>query len=142
MLRIAQVTLDVQDIDLMAAFWSAALGYRVEQGDDGNAKLLPPPDALLGTQHVWLQQKCAGTSEGSYDTNNLTASVVPLGNYAGNALTVTFTPASSPLTAHTTIKFYDATCRIALTSASGSTGFVRCSANPAARLCSTSRAVP
>jgi len=55
MLRIAQLTLDVQDITVMTAFWSAALGYRVEMGDDGNAKLLPPDDAPPGTQHVWLQ---------------------------------------------------------------------------------------
>ena len=55
MLRIAQLTLDVQDIEVMAAFWSAALGYRVAMGDDGNAKLLPPDDAPPGTQHVWLQ---------------------------------------------------------------------------------------
>jgi hypothetical protein len=55
MLRIAQLTLDVQDIGVMTAFWSAALGYRVDAGDDGNAKLLPPQDAPPGTQHVWLQ---------------------------------------------------------------------------------------
>jgi catechol 2,3-dioxygenase-like lactoylglutathione lyase family enzyme len=63
MLRIAQLTLDVQDIDRMAAFWSAALGYRVEKGDDGNAKLLPPDDAPVGTQHVWLQAS-AGPKSG------------------------------------------------------------------------------
>jgi catechol 2,3-dioxygenase-like lactoylglutathione lyase family enzyme len=63
MLRIAQLTLDVQDIEKMAAFWSAALGYRVERGDDGNAKLLPPDDAPLGTQHMWLQAS-AGPKDG------------------------------------------------------------------------------
>ena len=55
MLRIAQLTLDVRDITVMTAFWSAALGYRLEAGDDGNAKLLPPDGAPPGTQHVWLQ---------------------------------------------------------------------------------------
>ncbi len=55
MLRIAQLTLDVQDVEVMAAFWSAALGYRVEAGDDGNAKLVPPDDARPGAQHMWLQ---------------------------------------------------------------------------------------
>ncbi len=33
--RIAQWTLDVQDVEGMARFWSAALGYRIEAGDDG-----------------------------------------------------------------------------------------------------------
>jgi|SRR6188768_1525472 hypothetical protein len=55
MLRIAQLTLDVQDVDKMATFWSAALGYQIKKGDDGNAKLLPPPGTLRGTQHMWLQ---------------------------------------------------------------------------------------
>ncbi|GAA3336184.1 VOC family protein [Amorphoplanes nipponensis] len=59
MLRIAQLTLDVRDIEVMTAFWSAALGYRVERDDDGNAMLLPPDDAPLGTQHVWLQASAA-----------------------------------------------------------------------------------
>jgi hypothetical protein len=40
--RIRQWTLDVHDVDLMARFWSATLGYRVDMGDDGNAKLYPP----------------------------------------------------------------------------------------------------
>src|SRR5690349_17543716 len=63
MLRIAQLTLDVQDIDVMKAFWSAALGYRVEAGDDGNATLLPPDDAPPGAQHMWLQAS-AGPKRG------------------------------------------------------------------------------
>lgn len=74
MLRIAQLTLDVQDITTMTAFWSAALGYRVEQGDDGNAKLIPPEDALLGTQHMWLQAS-AGPKTGKNRAHpDLTAS--------------------------------------------------------------------
>ena len=63
MLRIAQLTLDVQDIDVMTAFWSAALGYRVDKGDDGNAKLIPPDDAPPGAQHMWLQAS-AGPKSG------------------------------------------------------------------------------
>ena len=63
MLRIAQLTLDVQNIDVMTAFWSAALGYRVEAGDDGNATLLPPDDAPPGSQHMWLQAS-AGPKNG------------------------------------------------------------------------------
>ncbi|MEU4215616.1 VOC family protein [Actinoplanes sp. NPDC026623] len=49
--RFAQWTLDVKDVDRMAAFWSAALGYRVEQGDDGDAHLWPADGGLS----VWLQ---------------------------------------------------------------------------------------
>ncbi|MEV0725308.1 VOC family protein [Micromonospora purpureochromogenes] len=54
-LHVAQYTLDVTDLDLMAGFWSAALGYRVERGDDGNAKLHPTPDRPAGVPTVWLQ---------------------------------------------------------------------------------------
>jgi catechol 2,3-dioxygenase-like lactoylglutathione lyase family enzyme len=49
--RFAQWTLDVRDVDRMAAFWSAALGYRVERGTDGNVHLWPPDGGLS----VWLQ---------------------------------------------------------------------------------------
>ncbi|MEU5562422.1 VOC family protein [Micromonospora musae] len=51
--RVAQYTVDVEDVDLMAAFWSAALGYRVEQGGDGSAKLYPQTADAGPT--VWLQ---------------------------------------------------------------------------------------
>jgi Glyoxalase-like domain len=53
--RIAQWTLDVQDVGTMAAFWSAALGYRASAGSDGSAKLYPPDDAGAGALTVWLQ---------------------------------------------------------------------------------------
>ncbi|MEV4760687.1 VOC family protein [Micromonospora sp. NPDC049559] len=53
--RIAQWTLDVRDVERMAEFWSAVLGYRIDQGDDGSAKLYPPADAPAGTPTVWLQ---------------------------------------------------------------------------------------
>ncbi|GAB3797102.1 hypothetical protein GCM10027605_06320 [Micromonospora zhanjiangensis] len=43
--QITQWTLDVRDTDRMAEFWSRVLGYRVEKGDDGCAKLYPPDDA-------------------------------------------------------------------------------------------------
>ena len=39
--RFAQWTIDVRDVELMATFWSRALGYRVHVGDDGSAKLYP-----------------------------------------------------------------------------------------------------
>jgi hypothetical protein len=53
--RIGQWTLDVQNVDVMARFWSAALGYRIEAGDDGSAKLYPPRDAAPEALSVWLQ---------------------------------------------------------------------------------------
>ncbi|MEU8217471.1 VOC family protein [Micromonospora taraxaci] len=53
--RVAQCTIDVEDRDLMVAFWSAALGYQVEQGDDGSAKLWPAGQPSEGAPTIWLQ---------------------------------------------------------------------------------------
>ncbi|CCH15942.1 VOC family protein [Micromonospora lupini] len=53
--RMAQYTIDVEDLDVMVAFWSAALGYEVRQGDDGSAKLLPPGQPSAAAPTVWLQ---------------------------------------------------------------------------------------
>jgi hypothetical protein len=50
--RFAQWTLDVHDVDKMAAFWAQALGYDIEFGADGDAHLRPPTDNGLS---VWLQ---------------------------------------------------------------------------------------
>jgi Glyoxalase-like domain len=50
--RIGQWTLDVRDVALMADFWAAALGYRVDA--DGQ-HLRPPPDAGPQALSVWLQ---------------------------------------------------------------------------------------
>nr|WP_309232067.1 VOC family protein [Micromonospora tarensis] len=55
MVRVAQCTIDVTDLDLMVAFWSAALGYQVEQGDDGSAKLWPPGPPSGAAPTIWLQ---------------------------------------------------------------------------------------
>ena len=49
--RFAQWTLDVQDVEMMLAFWSAALGYEI----DGH-HLRPPEDAEPGSPTVWLQR--------------------------------------------------------------------------------------
>ncbi|UQU66997.1 VOC family protein [Couchioplanes caeruleus] len=65
--RIAQWTLDVQDVDVMARFWSAVLGYRINRGGDGNAKLYPPDDAP-GAPPVWLQAS-AGPKSGKNRTH-------------------------------------------------------------------------
>ncbi|MFI6779665.1 VOC family protein [Micromonospora sp. NPDC050276] len=53
--RMAQCTIDVENLDVMVAFWSAALGYEVEQGDDGSAKLWPPGQSSPTAPTVWLQ---------------------------------------------------------------------------------------
>lgn len=49
----------------LRAFWSQALGYRVEAGGDGNASLVPPEDAGPGALSVWLQR----TSHAKRDKN-------------------------------------------------------------------------
>lgn len=53
--RISQWTIDVRDVELMARFWSRALGYRADLGDDGCAKLYPPGGAGADAPTVWLQ---------------------------------------------------------------------------------------
>jgi hypothetical protein len=53
--HISQWTLDVHDLDLMARFWSQALGYRIDAGSNGCAKLYPPDDAGPDVLAVWLQ---------------------------------------------------------------------------------------
>jgi hypothetical protein len=52
--RFRQWTLDVHDVEKMALFWSEALGYGIEPGDDGDAHLRPPADRP-GELSVWLQ---------------------------------------------------------------------------------------
>ena len=49
--RFAQWTLDVADVPRLAAFWSAALGYRIEWDQTGGGHLRPPDGGLS----VWLQ---------------------------------------------------------------------------------------
>ena len=57
--RIAQWTLDVHDVEAMAAFWSAVLDYRIDRNADGIVHLLPPPDAAPGALTIWLQPTTA-----------------------------------------------------------------------------------
>ena len=52
--RFAQWTLDVHDLDRMLEFWSAALGYEIDEHH-----LRPPPDAEPGSPTVWLQRTTA-----------------------------------------------------------------------------------
>jgi hypothetical protein len=62
--RITQWTLDVLDVDTMARFWAAALGYRIERGNSkASAKLYPPDGAPPDAITIWLQPS-AGPKSG------------------------------------------------------------------------------
>jgi predicted enzyme related to lactoylglutathione lyase len=67
--RFAQWTLDVQDVDRMAAFWSAVLGYRIDRGADGNVHLRPADSGLS----VWLQPTDAPKNGKNRDHPDLVA---------------------------------------------------------------------
>jgi hypothetical protein len=77
--RITQWTLDVLDVKLMSSFWGAALGYRVERGDDGAAKLYPPTgdgtssvSSSAAELTVWLQPSGTGKREKNRNHPDLT----------------------------------------------------------------------
>jgi len=53
--RIAQLTLDVVDVDAMATFWSEALGYRVVPDEGRSLHLVPADDARPDLPTMWLQ---------------------------------------------------------------------------------------
>ena len=55
MAGIAQWTIDARDVPLMSEFWAQTLGYRLDAGDDGSARLFPPDDAPPGFPTVWVQ---------------------------------------------------------------------------------------
>jgi len=69
--RFVQWTMDVQDVELMARFWSEALGYSVDTGADGNAKLYPPQDAAPDVPTVWLQATAGPKREKNRDHPDL-----------------------------------------------------------------------
>jgi hypothetical protein len=52
--RIAQLALDVHDLELEARFWSEALGMRADLGGKGGM-LYPPDDAPKSVQTIYLQ---------------------------------------------------------------------------------------
>ncbi|HEY0637081.1 MAG TPA: VOC family protein [Pseudonocardiaceae bacterium] len=52
---LSQWTFDVRDVEVMARFWSEALGYSIDRGDDGNAKLRPPAGSPPSVPTIWLQ---------------------------------------------------------------------------------------
>jgi phosphoglycolate phosphatase-like HAD superfamily hydrolase len=53
--RLSQWTLDVRDVEVMGQFWAEALGYRLDRGDDGAAKLYPPRGKVRHAPTMWLQ---------------------------------------------------------------------------------------
>ena len=53
--RIAQLALDVTDVELQARFWSEALGMKADLGGDGSGMLYPPEDAPQVVQTIYLQ---------------------------------------------------------------------------------------
>ena len=53
--RIAQLTLDVVDVERMSEFWSLALGYRVVPDEGRSVHLVPPDDADVDRPTMWLQ---------------------------------------------------------------------------------------
>jgi hypothetical protein len=53
--RLAQLTLDVVDIDRMATFWSEALGYRSVPDEGRSIHLVPADDARSDLPTMWLQ---------------------------------------------------------------------------------------
>ncbi|MCW2762787.1 MAG: hypothetical protein JWR85_2988 [Marmoricola sp.] len=61
--RIAQLTIDVHDVDAQATFWSQALGMTARSGDDGACKLYPQPGAAAPAQTIWLQPVKDGKRE-------------------------------------------------------------------------------
>ena len=67
--RFAQWTLDVHDVRLQAEFWSAALGYEIDYGDDDDAHLWPPDGGLS----VWLQHTDEPKSSKNRDHPDLVA---------------------------------------------------------------------
>ena len=54
--RIAQLALDVNNVERQARFWSEALGMTADLGDDGEGMLRPPEDAPRWMQTIYLQK--------------------------------------------------------------------------------------
>jgi hypothetical protein len=70
--RIAQLTIDARDVDAMATFWSQVLGYRMEAGRDGSAKLYPQPGAPPEALTVWVQHSDTPKAHKNRDHPDLT----------------------------------------------------------------------
>ena len=53
--RFAQLTIDADNVPVVAQFWAEVLGYRPVIGEDGSAKLSPPDRAPADAATVWIQ---------------------------------------------------------------------------------------
>jgi hypothetical protein len=53
--RIAQLTIDVENVAVMSEFWSLALGYRAVPDEGRSVHLVPPDDAGSDLPTIWLQ---------------------------------------------------------------------------------------
>ena len=71
--RFEQWTLDVHDVDLMAGFWSRALGYTIDPDEDGGGAHLRPPAGGAGQLSVWLQPTTADKRGKNRDHPDLVA---------------------------------------------------------------------
>ena len=70
--RITQVTVDSCDVGALADFWAAVLGYDIDRGDDGSAKLYPPRSSRPDLVTIWLQadsEKKSGKNRVHLDLN-------------------------------------------------------------------------
>jgi hypothetical protein len=61
--RIAQLALDVRDVEVEARFWSEALGMVADLGGDGDGMLSPPEDAPAWMQTIYLQPVAEGKQQ-------------------------------------------------------------------------------
>jgi hypothetical protein len=61
--RIAQLALDVRDVEVEARFWSEALGMVADLGGDGDGMLSPPQDAPAWMQTIYLQSVAEGKQQ-------------------------------------------------------------------------------
>ena len=68
--RIAQLTLDVDDVEVQARFWSEALGLTVETGTTARPSSARRADAPTDVPTIWLQPvaEASATSSGCTST--------------------------------------------------------------------------
>ena len=80
-LALANVTLDVNDMDRAVRFWTAALGYEAVRRDEHYAKLAHPADArrvVLGLQPTVEPKRGANRMHVDLETDDMRAEVVRL----------------------------------------------------------------
>lgn len=80
-LALANVTLDVNDMDRAVRFWTAALGYAVVRRDEHYAKLAHPSDprrVVLGIQPTDEPKRGANRMHVDLETDDMAAEVARL----------------------------------------------------------------